>query len=120
MAKRQLIKLKRVYEAPTKSDGTRILVERLWPRGLSKDKAAVDHWQKDIAPSPGLRKWYSHDPKKWPEFQKRYRKELDQNAEVFQELKELCAAGPATFVYAARDEERNGALVLKAYIEKAN
>ena len=118
MARRLSIKLKRAYEAPAKSDGTRILVERLWPRGLTKEKAKIDHWLKDISPSPELRKWYGHDPDKWPAFQKRYRKELDANKEALQELKELCAKGPVTFVYAAKDEAHNSALVLKTYLEE--
>ena len=112
------IALKRAYEAPSRRDGYRILVERLWPRGLSKDKAKIDHWLKGISPSPDLRKWYGHDPKKWPEFQKRYRKELDQNADALEELRALCAQGPVTFVYAAKDEARNSARVLKAYLEQ--
>ena len=110
------IRLKRVYEAPTESDGPRILVERLWPRGLSKDKAAVDHWLKEIAPSPELRRWYGHRPDRWPEFQARYRAELDANPAVLRELEALCASGPVTFVFAARDEERNSAVLLKRYL----
>ena len=111
------IKLKRAYEAPSKSDGKRILVERLWPRGVTKEKAALHDWFKDIAPSPNLRKWYDHDPVKWPEFQKRYRKELAANKETVEALRALCAKGVVTFVYAAKDEERNSAAVLKAYFE---
>lgn len=111
------IRLKRAYEAPEKADGKRILVERLWPRGVTKDAAALDDWFKEIAPSPALRKWYGHDPKKWPEFQKRYRKELKANEDEVARLGEICAAGPVTFVYAAKDEERNSAAVLKAYLE---
>jgi uncharacterized protein YeaO (DUF488 family) len=111
------IKLKRAYDAPAKSDGKRVLVERLWPRGVKKEDAALDEWVKEIAPSPDLRKWYGHDPEKWPAFKKRYRKELDVNAEAVDRLRALCAAGPVTFVYAARDEKRNSAIVLKAYLE---
>lgn len=114
------IALKRAYEAPQKSDGTRILVERLWPRGLTKEKAAIDHWTKDVAPSPELRRWYGHKPELWPEFQKRYRAELKANQEAVAALEALCTAGPVTFVYAAKDEERNSAVLLRSYLmEKA-
>lgn len=112
------IKLKRAYERPAKSDGKRILVERLWPRGVTKEAAALDEWLKEIAPSPELRKWYGHDPEKWPEFQKRYLKELAANAEEVARLRALCDKGVVTFVYAAKDEERNSAAVLKRYLEK--
>ncbi len=111
------IKLKRAYEAAEKSDGARILVERLWPRGVKKETAALDDWFKDIAPSPDLRKWYGHEPAKWPAFQKRYRAELDANEEETARLRALCAAGVVTFIYAAKDEERNSAAVLKAWLE---
>jgi len=113
------IKLKRVYEAPSETDGTRILVERLWPRGLTKAAAAVDHWAKEIAPSSDLRKWYGHNPTKWPEFQKKYRIELKANEEQLKRLKGLCAEGAVTFVYAAKDEERNSAVLLAAFLQKS-
>lgn len=112
------IRLKRVYEEPTKSDGKRILVERLWPRGLTKAAAAIDDWAKDAAPSPELRKWYAHDCDKWPEFQRRYRRELKANPAA-ERLRAESAAGPVTFVFAAKDPERNSAAVLKAYLEGA-
>ena len=112
------INLKRAYDAPAKSDGKRILVERLWPRGVTKDAMKLENWFKDITPSPDLRKWYGHEPEKWPEFQKRYRKELDGNKDELARLKVLCAKGTVTFIYAAKDEERNSAVVLKAYLEK--
>ena len=111
------IKLKRAYEVPSKDDGIRILVERLWPRGLSKADAAIDHWVKDAAPTPQLRTWFGHRPERWPEFQARYRAELDANAEFVRALEKLCSAGLVTFVFAARDTERNGAVVLKRYLE---
>ena len=111
------IKLKRVYEVPSNEDGVRILVERLWPRGLSKADAAIDHWMKDVAPTPQLRTWFGHRPERWAEFQTRYLAELDANAEVVRALKTLCSAGPITFVYAARDTERNGAVVLKRHLD---
>lgn len=112
-----MIKLKRAYEKPDKGDGFRILVERLWPRGVTKEKADIDLWMKDIAPSAELRKWYSHDVEKWPEFKKRYQKELKGNDELVKELRER-AKKTVTFVYAARDEEHNSAVVLKEFIEK--
>ena len=111
-----MIKLKRAYEPPAKIDGTRILVERLWPRGLTKEKAKIDMWLKDIAPSPELRKWYGHDTEKWAEFKKRYLKELKANKELLDKLKEQVKE-TATFVYAARDEKHNSALVLKDLLE---
>ena len=110
------IRLKRAYDTPHADDGIRILVERLWPRGVSRDKAALDHWVKDIAPSPELRKWYGHEPDKWPEFQERYRRELSGHAEALAKLRSICAAGEVTFVYAAKDELRNSATVLRAYL----
>lgn len=113
-----MIKLKRIYEAPTADDGVRILVERLWPRGISKEKAQVDEWLKELAPSPELRKWFQHDPAKWQEFQNRYRKELDGNKEMVKELKRRARGKTVTFVYAARDEEHNSAVLLKKYISK--
>ena len=111
-----MIKLKRVYEPPSEDDGIRILVERLWPRGISKEKATVDEWLKEIAPSQELRKWFQHDPAKWEEFQERYRKELDQNQELVSELKRKIKGKTVSFVYAASDEERNSALLLKNYL----
>ena len=111
------IRLKRAYDTAAKSDGMRILVERLWPRGVTKERAAIDHWLKDVAPSPELRRWYNHQPERWPEFQKRYTSELDANTDAVAELKGLCASGTVTFVFAARDTERNGAVALKAYLE---
>ena len=114
--KRFDITLKRVYDVPSETDGLRILVERLWPRGLSKGKASLHHWLKEIAPSPELRRWYGHRPERWPEFQTRYLAELDANPDVVRELKKLCSADPVTFVFAARDTERNSAVVLERYL----
>lgn len=113
-----MITLKRVYEPAAPEDGFRILVERLWPRGLSKPAAQVDLWLKDIAPSPELRAWYSHDVEKWKEFQRRYRAELRHNPALPQLLALLQEKGAVTFVYAARDEDHNSARVLKEYLEK--
>ena len=114
--KRFDITLKRVYDVPSETDGLRILVERLWPRGLSKGKASLHHWLKEIAPSPELRRWYGHSPERWAEFQARYHAELDANPDVVRVLETLCAARPVTFVFAARDTERNGAAALKRYL----
>jgi uncharacterized protein YeaO (DUF488 family) len=107
------ITLKRVYEEPHKEDGTRILVDRLWPRGLSKEKAHVDLWLKEVAPSNELRKWFAHDPAKWPEFKTRYKAELKQNASQLALLKQATAKGPATLLYGTRDTEHNEAVVLQ-------
>lgn len=112
-----MIKLKRVYEPPSADDGIRILVERLWPRGISKEKARVDEWLKEIAPSQELRKWFQHDPAKWEEFQERYRKELDQNQELVNNLKRKAKGKTVTFIYAASDEDRNSAMLLKNYLK---
>jgi len=107
------LKIKRVYDKPAEEDGTRILVDRLWPRGLTKQKAKVDVWLKDIAPSTELRKWFAHDPEKWKEFIKKYKKELHENKEQAAILKEYLKQGTVTLVYGARDELHNEALVIK-------
>jgi uncharacterized protein YeaO (DUF488 family) len=112
-----MIKLKRAYEQPSKNDGLRILVERLWPRGLTKQKASIDLWLKDLAPSPELREWYGHDPARWPEFRKRYRGELTSQGSAVQLLKFVSDGQQVTFVYAAKDEERNSATLLKEAVE---
>jgi uncharacterized protein YeaO (DUF488 family) len=109
--------LKRVYEKPAVEDGKRILVERLWPRGLKKEDAKVDEWLKDIAPSSGLRKWYSHDPSKWNEFKKRYWSEIDNNKDVIGKLREEAAIHKVTFLFGSKEEKLNSAVVLKEYIE---
>jgi uncharacterized protein YeaO (DUF488 family) len=114
-----MIQLKRVYEEPSPKDGFRVLVERLWPRGLTKSRAAVDLWLKDVSPSPELRKWFAHDPAKWEEFQRRYRKELAGKDESIELLRRKAKQGPITFVYAAHDPERNSATVLKEFIESS-
>jgi len=110
------IKLKRVYEAPSKSDGKRVLVERLWPRGVKTEDARLHAWMKDVAPSPALRKWYAHAPEKWTEFQRRYRTELAANEETLARLRALCSAGPVTFVYASKDDKRCSAAVLQDFL----
>jgi uncharacterized protein YeaO (DUF488 family) len=112
------IQIKRVYEKPDAGDGTRILVDRLWPRGLTKDKARVDLWLKDVAPSTNLRRWFAHDPAKWTEFQARYREELKNDKEQISLLKQKAAKGRITLVYGARDEEHNEAVVLQKLLNK--
>jgi uncharacterized protein YeaO (DUF488 family) len=112
-----MIKLKRVYEPPSRQDGLRVLVERLWPRGLTKECAAVDLWLKDVAPSPELRKWFGHDPARWQQFQKRYRKELREQKDAIRLLTQKAKKGTLTMVYAARDEEHNAALALKTFLQ---
>jgi len=110
------IRIKRVYDPPDVSDGTRILVDRLWPRGLSKEKAALSCWLKDIAPSPGLRAWFGHDPTRYDEFADRYRAELAGNKAEVARLKDLAKQNPVTLLYAAHDEDHNHALVLSEYL----
>src|ERR1700730_9169924 len=112
------LKIKRVYDAPASEDGTRILVDRLWPRGLTKERAHVDLWLKDVAPSTELRKWFAHDPAKWPEFKTRYHAELQHNKEQVELLKQALAKGPATLLYGAKDEEHNEAVVLQALLSR--
>ncbi|HEY8459325.1 MAG TPA: DUF488 domain-containing protein [Blastocatellia bacterium] len=114
-----MIKLKRAYEKPARDDGERILVERLWPRGLTKAKAKVDLWMKDIAPSAELRKWFGHDPDKWDEFRRRYQKELKSKGDLIKLLKRKAKAGAITLIYAARDEEHNSAVALKQFLQKS-
>ena len=109
-------KLKRAYEEPTGEDGFRVLVERLWPRGLSKERAALDLWLKEVAPSPELRKWFAHDPARWEPFQERYWKELEQREDEVALLRGKSKEGTVTLVYAARDEAHNGALALKQFL----
>lgn len=110
--------IKRVYEEPDHADGTRILVDRLWPRGLSKERAQVDIWLKDIAPSTELRKWFSHDPNKWTEFQTRYRQELKSKSDLLAILREKAAKGPITLLYGAKDEAHNEAEVLQKLLRE--
>lgn len=116
-SKRITIRIKRVYDEWDKGDGRRILVDRLWPRGLSKEKARVDGWMKEIAPSTELRRWYGHDPDKWAEFKKRYAKELDANHDAVDEVVAVVRAGVVTFLYSSREDQRNNAVALKEYIE---
>ncbi len=112
------IRIKRIYEQPGPDDGARILVDRLWPRGLSREAAKVDHWARTVSPSDALRKWYGHDPDKWPEFRKRYAGELEVQGEEVALLIEKIKAGPVTFLYGSVERKRNNALALKLYLEK--
>lgn len=112
------LKIKRVYERPDEADGRRILVDRLWPRGLSKAKAHVDLWVKEIAPSTELRKWFGHDPDKWAEFKTRYRAELKENDEQVSLLRREIKKGVVTLVYGAKDEAHNDAVVLKEFLDR--
>ena len=113
-----MIHLKRAYNEPSPKDGERILVERLWPRGVTKARAAVDLWLKEVAPSPELRKWFGHDPAKWKQFEQRYWKELQAKHDAVDLLRQKAKRGALTLVYAARDEEHNGALALKEFLDR--
>jgi uncharacterized protein YeaO (DUF488 family) len=110
------VRLKRAYEPPTASDGTRILVDRLWPRGVRKSDAAIDEWIKEIAPSASLRKWFGHDPARWEEFRRRYATEILDHPEELKRLRELARHGRITLVYSAHDEAHNDAIVLRELI----
>ena len=113
-----MIRIKRIYEEPSADDGLRVLVDRLWPRGISKARAQVDRWEKDIAPSTELRHWFGHDPAKWEEFLQRYRAELEDKKELLSQLREEADERTVTLLYAAKDEEHNNAVALKRYIEE--
>jgi uncharacterized protein YeaO (DUF488 family) len=110
------VRLKRAYEPVDAEDGTRVLIDRLWPRGVSKVDAALDQWMKEIAPSTELRKWFGHDPAHWDEFCRRYSAELHQNTELLSQLRSLARQGPVTLVYSAHDEVHNDAIVLREVI----
>ena len=114
------IELKRVYEPADKSDGARILVDRLWPRGVSKEEAALDAWLKDLSPSTGLREWFGHDPAKWAEFRKRYFAELEGGGETeaLAELRGWVGKGRVTLLFAAHDEAHNNAVALREYLQR--
>lgn len=106
------VRLKRAYEPAIGEDGYRVLVERLWPRGVTRERARLDEWAKEIAPSPDLRRWYAHEPARFEEFRRRYLKELAGHEQELNELRRRAESGPLTLVYAARDEERNSAVIL--------
>jgi uncharacterized protein YeaO (DUF488 family) len=113
-----MIKIKRIYDPSAEDDGFRILVDRLWPRGLTKEKANVDLWLKEIAPSDQLRKWYAHDPKKWAEFRKKYFKDLGMKRELIDQIVQKMKEGDVTLLYSSKEEKINNATALKEYIEK--
>ena len=110
------VRLKRAYEPASSGDGQRILVDRLWPRGVRKSKLKIDDWMKDVAPSGELRAWFGHEPKRWDEFQHRYRRELSDHAEMVAELRRRARHGPVTLIYSAKDEKHNDAVVLRKAI----
>jgi uncharacterized protein YeaO (DUF488 family) len=112
-----MITVKRVYEPASQADGTRFLVERLWPRGVSKAKARIEAWLKDAGPSTELRKWFSHDPEKWDDFRKRYRRELDAHPQAWQPIVSAARRGPVTLVYSSHDTEHNNAVALQEYLQ---
>jgi len=107
-----------VYEAPSKEDGYRVLVDRLWPRGLSKEAACLDLWMREVSPSTALRRWFKHEPSRWDEFQRRYAAQLDQHSEEMEKLRAYARNGPVTFVYSAQNQEYNNAVALKAYLDR--
>lgn len=113
-----MIRLSRVYDDADSSDGERFLVERLWPRGVKKAALHVDGWLKDVAPSTTLRQWFQHDPKKWTEFQRRYRRELDAHVDAMEPILRAAKKGDVTLVYSSHDVDHNNAVVLKAYMEE--
>jgi len=111
------IDLKRAYDPPAKGDGYRVLVDRVWPRGIARDDLQVDAWLKELAPSTNLRKWFGHDPRKWDEFRKRYARELGQHSDALATLAEKARDGRLTLVFGARDIEHNNAVALKEHLE---
>jgi uncharacterized protein YeaO (DUF488 family) len=112
-----MIRLKRAYDAVSRTDGTRFLVERLWPRGVSKAALQVDAWLKEVGPSTALRKWFSHDPRKWREFRQRYFRELDSRPEAWQRIMSAARRGTVTLVYSSHDTEHNNAVALQEYVQ---
>ena len=116
--KRRPVRLKRVYEEPSAEDGARVLVDRLWPRGLSKHDVSADLWLRDAAPSPGLRRWYGHDVRRWRQFSRRYRSELERQPQVLDLLDDLRRRTPVTLIFGARDQEHSHAVVLRDVLEK--
>jgi uncharacterized protein YeaO (DUF488 family) len=112
------IDLKRAYDPPAKGDGHRILVDRVWPRGITRDDLQIDGWLKDLAPSNGLRKWFGHDPAKWDEFRRRYALELEQRSEALGELVEEARTGHVTLIFSAKDTEHNNAVALREHLER--
>lgn len=112
------VNLKRAYEAPARSDGQRVLVDRVWPRGITKEEILIDDWVKDVAPSTALRKWFNHEPPKWNEFKRRYFRELEERPETLKRLLAKARAGTMTLVFGAKDAAHNNAMALKEYLER--
>lgn len=112
------IRLKRIYDKPARADGRRVLVDRVWPRGLTKEETQIDDWLKEIAPSTRLRKWFGHDPARWKEFKRRYANELDHRREQVERLAQQASKRTVTLLFGAKDIEHNNAVALKEYIEK--
>ncbi len=113
-----MIRTKRIYDPPGSEDGYRVLIDRLWPRGISRDKARIDEWRKELAPSDRLRKWFNHEPEKWDEFRRRYHKELRPKLKEVKELAHRQRPKMTTLLYGARDEEHNNAVALKELLER--
>lgn len=111
-----MIQLKRAYDPPETGDGYRVLVDRLWPRGISREDAAIDRWMKELAPSDDLRRWFGHDPEKWEEFRRRYKQELETHEDAVAFLREKSSEGTLTLIYAAKDTQHNNAVVLREYL----
>lgn len=114
------VRIKRIYEPPARSDGTRILVDRVWPRGVSKDRAALDRWVKELAPSAALRKWFNHDPERWGEFRRRYARELETQTEALENLRAESAKRSVTLLYSATDTAHNQAAALRDILEASS
>jgi uncharacterized protein YeaO (DUF488 family) len=112
-----MIRIKRVYDPPSPDDGARVLVDRLWPRGISKERARIDLWLKEVAPTTGLREWYGHDPARWEEFRRRYRAELAGKQDLIRTLREKEKEGTVTLVYSSREQQLNNAVALKMFLE---
>lgn len=113
-----MVNVKRAYDPAGRDDGRRFLVERLWPRGIRKESLRMDAWLKDVAPSTELRQWFSHDPVKWPEFQRRYRAELDANPDAWQPILDAASDGEVTLIYSSHDAEHNNAVALRDYLNQ--
>jgi uncharacterized protein YeaO (DUF488 family) len=118
VTKRSRIRVKRVYDPPSRADGSRLLMDRLWPRGLGKDAARLDGWLRDVAPSDSLRRWFGHDPARWDEFRERYFAELDAKPGTWSDIVERARRGTVTLLHGARDPEHNNAVALEAYVER--
>jgi uncharacterized protein YeaO (DUF488 family) len=112
------IELKRAYDPPAPGDGRRVLVDRIWPRGIARDDLRIDAWLKELAPSPELRKWFGHDPEKWQEFKARYARELNKRPDALAQLLEITKSGRVTLIFGAKDTEHNNAVALKEYLER--